>query len=182
MRKGAMHGRERGARGRKRFPRAWETGRAGGKRVAHRGEEARRRKRRRVREKGHPCCSPIERERGEKERRGGKRKWQLEHLSRSRPFRSADSRLLLRLHGLHRFVFPTSTPSASVILLLTSTSSSPILYSVLHSTSFLYSSSPFLPLFRSLNYIAYACLDLGLGYALLMWYAACAWMGINCSG
>jgi len=33
-----------------------------------------------------------------------------------------------------------------------------------------------LPLFRSLKYISHACLDLGLGYTPVMWYAACAWI------
>ena len=59
---------------------------------------------------------------GEKDRREGKRRWRWQHLessgkstssSRSRPFRSADSWLLLRLHSLHQFAPPISAPSAS---------------------------------------------------------------------
>jgi hypothetical protein len=38
------------------------------------------------------------------------------------------------------------------------------------------SALPLPSLFRSLNYISHACLDLGLGYTPVMWYAACAWI------
>jgi hypothetical protein len=57
---------------------------------------------------------------------------------------------------------------------LTSTTSSPLplLFIALPSSAL-----PLLSFFCSeVNYIAYACLDLGLGYTPLMWYAACAWI------
>jgi len=102
-----------------------------------------------------------------------------------------DSQLLLQLHSPHRFASPTSAPSAFVILLrlnvfflcsmpyqqpTTLTSASLLPSSALHHNSFICSSSPFLLLLRSLNYIAYACLNLGHGYTPLMWHVASAWI------